>query len=76
VVTTGGPVHLSSTARQRIAALRREVAATANSGLAFGELEARLDALYEEFRSVVEEEMRRAGRPFEDSSGKRVSAMG
>lgn len=62
VVTTDGPVHLTSEGQQRIADIRQRIAAVSASGLPFPELEARLDVLVQELWSVVDEEMVRAGQ--------------
>lgn len=76
VVTTDGPVYLSQEARQDIRAIRGEVADLVASDLSFVELEAALDRRYERFQAVVDGELRRAGRPVEVRSVKRVSRAG
>lgn len=76
VITTGGPVYLSADGQQRVADLRQRAAAVAGSDLAFADIEARLDGIYAELRAVIDDELRRAGRPFTATSAKRLDAAG
>jgi putative peptide zinc metalloprotease protein len=63
VLSTDGPVYLSSTGVQEVATLRREIAAAASSGLPPAELTSTLDALAAKFKSVIDDELLRAGSP-------------
>ena len=61
VLTTGGPVHLSEVGEQEVATLRQEIAHVTASGLPFFELEAELDRLVDQFKSVIDQEVVKAG---------------
>lgn len=74
VVSTGGPAHLSDEGRQRVADLRGRVADTAASGLAFDQLEAELDALYAEFKDVIDTDLVRNGGTPRGTTAKDVKA--
>jgi putative peptide zinc metalloprotease protein len=63
VLTTGGPVHFSAEGNQRLADIRRRLLELRDSGLGSFELQARVDALYEELRQVVATELTAAPRP-------------
>jgi hypothetical protein len=76
VITTGGPVHLSAEGQGAVATIRDRARTLAASDLAFPELEESLDALYEELRVVIDEELQRAGQPFAGRTVKHVSKQG
>jgi hypothetical protein len=61
VKSTSGPVRLSRAGKAKIQDLREEIAATAASGLPFDELNAQLDLLTAEFKTDIDNELRRAG---------------
>lgn len=61
VVTTGGPVYLTAEGEQEVSRIRAELADLAASELAFPALEAQADGLYEQLRSVIDEELVLAG---------------
>jgi hypothetical protein len=68
VVTADGPVYITTTGRKDIEGLRAEVAAVAASGGPVTEIDARLEQLKEEFRAVIDSEMRSAGRHFSSAA--------
>jgi hypothetical protein len=61
LLTTHGPVYLSATARQEIAALRQKVADTVTSPARDGQIDTRLQTLALQFRSLVDQDLTRAG---------------
>ena len=63
VLTTGGPVHFSAEGNRRIQEIRRELLALRKSGLTSFEIQARVDALYEELKQVVLTELEPAAAP-------------
>jgi hypothetical protein len=63
VLTTPGPVYLSGAARQQIAQIRQQVAAAVGSGLPDDQLDAHLQSLAEQFKSVIDSNLEQAGIP-------------
>jgi len=61
VVTPGKPVRLTEDGREQIAEIGEEVAKVAASDDTFTQIDAKLDALFEEFKGVIDSEMRQAG---------------
>jgi hypothetical protein len=73
VVTTDNPVRWDRDGRRRLESFRERVSeATRDSDLPFDELQAQLDALYQEFKAAVREELDEAGREYEGRSRKRT----
>ena len=62
VLTTDGPVRLTTTGLQQLGGLRWQVAIAAASGLAPDALEARLDELTGQFKTVIDQQLQAAGR--------------
>jgi hypothetical protein len=63
VLTTGDPIRITPEGEQEIARVRGEATTLAGSDLALEELVARLDALAEQLRTIVDTETRLVGRP-------------
>ena len=61
VVSTDGPVTLTTEGNTTLSEIRAEASRLANSDLPFPELEARLDDLAAQMRAVVDEETREVG---------------
>jgi putative peptide zinc metalloprotease protein len=61
VVTTAGPVTITDDARRQIADLRKQFAQAAGSGLPPVDLDVRLQQLSAQFKSVIDENLSRAG---------------
>jgi hypothetical protein len=61
VVTTDGPVTLERPARHRIARLRHEIAAVADSNLAPPDMDTRLNELAGEFKTAIDDGLQAAG---------------
>jgi putative peptide zinc metalloprotease protein len=67
VLTTGGPVHFTAEGNKRIQEIRQQLLELRDSGLTSFEIQARVDALYEELKEVVTTELEPAG-PRPDAS--------
>ena len=76
VLTTGGPVHFTAEGNRRLADIRRRLLALRGSGLNSFELQARVDALYEELRQVVRTELTSAPTPDASSATTTTTAGG
>jgi hypothetical protein len=61
VLTTHGPVHLSDTARQEMAGLGQTIADTVASAAPDGEIDTRLHGLALQFKSIIDQDLTRAG---------------
>jgi hypothetical protein len=73
VVTTDGPARFDEEGRERIESIEDRVEeATEESNLPFNELQARLDALYQELKTVVQEELEEEKAEFEAKSRRRT----
>lgn len=66
VVSTAGPVYLSSEGQAEVSRIRDEAAAIASSGAALDNIEVQLDELDAELRAVVDRELQEAGQPVLD----------
>lgn len=75
VITTGGQVYLSTEGQAEVQRIRQEVAAIAASDLAFPELAAQLDALYEQLKAVIDSELVHAGVAFQATTDRQVSTL-
>lgn len=65
VVTTNGIVRFTPEGHSAMADLRAQISGVTESGLPFPELDARLSVLVQQLWTVVDEEMRRVGAPFD-----------
>jgi hypothetical protein len=63
VLTTAGPVYLSDSARQQIAALRQQVAATTGLRLPDDQIDAQLQTLAGQFKAIIDSNLQQAGVP-------------
>jgi hypothetical protein len=64
VVSTGGIVRFTPEGEQAMADLRHQISSVAESDLPFPEADAQLTGLVQQLWGVVDDEMRRVGRPF------------
>jgi hypothetical protein len=61
VVVTDKPLRLTRGARRKLDALRRQIDGVAHSGLAPGEMDARLNSLTNEFKAGIDDFLRKSG---------------
>ena len=61
VLTTNGPVSLSGTARQELALLRETIADTIASAAPDDQIDARLNSLALQFKSIIDQDLTQAG---------------
>jgi hypothetical protein len=61
VLMTHGPVYLTAAAKEKLAQLRQQIAATVASGLSDAQLDSQLQALGCQFRAIIDQDLRQAG---------------
>jgi putative peptide zinc metalloprotease protein len=69
VFTTGGPVHFTAEGNRRIAEIRRLLHELLRSGRSLAEIQAELEALMEEFESILATELVPAGQAAAPTGG-------